>query len=81
MNIFDAPADVGTTLAELIVGGQLGAPHRAVIVNLIARVPPEALSGIASALGAVESTSSGYGLASVLADLALTRHRMLDELS
>jgi hypothetical protein len=81
LELVGAPADVGTVLAELIVGGQLGAPHRAVIVNLIARVPPHALRGIASSLGSVDSTSVGYGLASVLADLALARHRMLDELS
>jgi hypothetical protein len=80
-DLLGAPADIGTVLADLIVGGQLGAPHRAVIVNLIARVPPGALRGIASSLGALPSTSSGYGFASVLADLALTRHRMLEELS
>jgi hypothetical protein len=38
------------------------------------------LPTIVSALGSVESTSTGYGLAAVLADLALTRQRMLDEL-
>ncbi|HYN31506.1 MAG TPA: hypothetical protein VES40_02680, partial [Ilumatobacteraceae bacterium] len=81
LELVGAPGDVGTVLAELIVGGQLGVPHRAVIVNLIARVPAEAVRGIAASLGAVDSTSAGYGLASVLADLALTRHRMLDELS
>jgi hypothetical protein len=80
IDLLGAPADVGAALAALIVGGQLGAPHRAVIVNLIARAPTESLPGIASALGSVESTSAGYGLASVLADLALTRRRMLDEL-
>ena len=80
LELVGAPADVGTALAELIVGGQLGAPHRAVLVNLLARVQPEALRGIASSLGSVDSASPGYGLASVLADLALTRHRMLDEL-
>ncbi len=79
-DLLGAPADIGTALADLISGGQLGAPHRAVIVNLIARIPPESLAAIASSLGAVPSTSAGYGLASVLADLALTRHRMLDEL-
>jgi hypothetical protein len=79
LDLLGAPGDVGAALAELIVGGELGAPHRAVIVNLIARTPTGSLPGIASALGSVESTSAGYGLASVLADLALTRHRMLDE--
>ena len=80
VNLLGAPGDVGAALAELIVGGQLGAPHRAVVVNLIARVPSDALRSIAASLGSVESTSAGYGLASVLADLALTRHRMLDDL-
>ena len=51
-----------------------------VIVNLIARAPTGSLPGVVSAVGSVESTSAGYGLASVLADLAVTRHRMLDEL-
>jgi hypothetical protein len=78
--LLGARGDVGAVLAALIVGGQLGAPHRAVVVNLIARAPTESLPGIASALGSVEPTSAGYGLASVLADLALTRQRMLDEL-
>ena len=80
VDLLGAPADIGTALADLISGGQLGAPHRAVIVNLIARIPPESLAAVASSLGAVPSTSAGYGLASVLADLALTRHRMLAEL-
>jgi hypothetical protein len=72
--------DLGPALAAIIVAGDIGAPHRAVLVNLIARVPPESLPGIVAALESVESTSAGYGLAAVLADLALTRQRMLDEL-
>jgi hypothetical protein len=81
IDLLGAPTDIGTALADLIVGARLGAPHRAVMVNLIARVPPESLAAIESSLAAVPATSSGYGLASVLADLALTRRRMLDELS
>ena len=54
--------------------------HRAVLVNLIARCAPAALVDIADILQAVDSISPGRGLASVLADLATTRHRMLDEL-
>jgi hypothetical protein len=80
IELVDTSDDIGATLASLIGGGDLGAAHRAVLVNLVARVPPECLQGIASSLGSVESTSSGYGLAVVLADLALTRMRMLDEL-
>jgi hypothetical protein len=78
--LIDTSGDIGSTLASSIVAGDLGAAHRAVLVNLIARVRPESLEEIATALGLVESTSPGYGLAVVLADLALTRLRMLDEL-
>ncbi len=80
VELVDAPGDIGPALASSIVAGELGPAHRAVLVNLIARVAPTSLHGIASALGSVESTSPGYGLAVVLADLALTRERMLDEL-
>jgi hypothetical protein len=80
IELVDISGDIGSTLASSIVAGDLGAAHRAVLVNLIARVRPESLEEIASALEAVESTSPGYGLAVVLADLALTRLRMLDEL-
>ena len=80
IELVDASGDIGSMLASGIVDGDLGPAHRAVLVNLIARVAPESLQGIASALGSVESTSPGYGLAAVLADLALTRLRMLDEL-
>ena len=51
------------------------------LINLLARVRADALLDIADILGAVDSMSPGYGLATVLADLATTRHRMLDELS
>jgi len=80
IDLVDAAGDIGSTLATGIVDGDLGPAHRAVLVNLIARVAPESLPTIVSALGSVESTSTGYGLAAVLADLALTRQRMLDEL-
>lgn len=80
LELVDAAGDIGSMLASGIVDGELGPAHRAVLVNLIARVAPESLQAIASALGSVESTSPGYGLAAVLADLALTRLRMLDEL-
>ncbi len=50
-------------------------------MNVIARCVPEGLPDIAEVLEAVDTRSSGHGLASVLADLALTRQRMLDELA
>jgi hypothetical protein len=67
-------------LAGLIGTGELGAPHRAVVVNLLARVRPDALVSIAASMGSIGQMAPGHGLASVLADLAITRHRMLDEL-
>ena len=51
------------------------------LINLLARVRADALLDIADILDAVDSVSPGYGLATVLGDLATTRHRMLDELS
>ncbi|RLE21553.1 MAG: hypothetical protein DRJ50_08990 [Actinobacteria bacterium] len=71
----------GRALRVGIESGQLGPSHRAVLINLLARVRPDALSDLAEALETVDQTSTGYGLAIVLADLANTRHQMLDELN
>ena len=76
-----AGAEVGGVIAVGLEDGTFGAPHRAVLVNLLARCAPDGLDDIADVLGAVDSRSPGHGLAAVLADLATTRHRMLDELS
>jgi hypothetical protein len=74
-------SESAAALADLVGTGAFGASHRAVLVNLLARVRPDALVPIAAALGSIGPAAAGYGLASVLADLATTRHRMLDELS
>ncbi len=68
-------------LAGALEEGTLVHAHRAVLVNLVARMRPDALREVASALDAVDGRSSGYALASVLGDLARTRRRLLDELS
>ena len=82
VGLLTAPGpESGAALAELIRSGELGAPHRAVVVNLLARVRPDALASIAASLESIDQAAPGYGLASVLADLAITRHRMLDELT
>ncbi len=75
-----APA-VGAGLAGGIASGRLAAAHRAVLVNLVARLPPETLGSVARALGAVDPSTSGHGLAAALADLATVRRRMLAELA
>jgi hypothetical protein len=72
---------VAGQLAPAIDSGTLVHAHRAVLINLLARMRSDALGEVATALEAVEGTSIGFPLASVLADLARTRQRMLDELS
>ncbi len=72
---------VARQLARAIDSGQLLHAHRAVLVNLIARLRPDALGNVAAALESIDGASLGFALASVLADLARTRQRMLDELS
>jgi hypothetical protein len=67
-------------IASGVEGGRYAHAHRAVLVNLIARMRPDSLPVVAEVLGAVDPHAAGAGLASVLADLAHTRSRMLDEL-
>jgi hypothetical protein len=74
-------AEIGGTVAHGLEDRSLGEAHRAVLTNLVARCAPDALIDIADVLDAVDPIAPGRGLASVLADLATTRHRMLDELS
>jgi hypothetical protein len=80
-SLLDAPGtDAGRVIGVGLESGALGASHRAVLVNLIARSRADGLADLAGVLEAVDPASSGHGLATVLADLALTRWRMLDEL-
>ena len=51
------------------------------LINLVARMRPDSLGEVATALEAIDGASIGFPLASVLADLARTRQHMLDELS
>ena len=74
-------AEAGGVLAVGLESGQLVHAHRAVLVNLVARMRPDSLTDLAEVLLAVDPHSSGHALATVLADLATTRHRMLDDLS
>lgn len=74
------PARAAHTIAAGVEDGRFAHAHRAVLVNLVARVRPDSLADIARALDTIEPASPGYGLASALADLARTRGHMLDEL-
>jgi len=71
---------VARQLAAAIDSGTLVHAHRAVLVNLVARMRIDSLGAVATALEAIDGSSIGFPLASVLADLARTRQRMLDEL-
>lgn len=79
--LLTAPAKaLSQRLVAGIVTGGLAHAHRGVLVNLVARMAPGSLPEVATALDAVDVSSPGFPLAAVLADLARTRHRMLDEL-
>jgi hypothetical protein len=71
------PEAVVTAVAGGLASGELGPPHRAVLVNFVARCRPDTLDALAAALRALD----GPGLAHLLADLAATRHGMLMELA
>lgn len=78
----DAPgAESGAAIAGGLATGALGHAHRNVLVNLIGRVLPEALADIARHLDRIDPSSPGHPTAHALADLALTRRRMIDELA
>jgi hypothetical protein len=73
-----------TTLATAL-GDGLGSAafanrHRPLLVKLICTVPPAHLPVLASALGRAVGHASTMGLAVSLADLASTRHAMIEEL-
>lgn len=74
-------SEVGGAVAIGLENGAFGEPHRAVLVNLLARCVPGGLVDIADVLDAVDLRSPGRALAISLGDLATTRARMLDELS
>jgi len=72
--------EAGAVLAQSIETGSLGQSHKPMLVNLIALVRQDALRDLADALNSVNPMATGHGLATVLVDLATTRHRMLEEL-
>ena len=74
------PADAARTLAAGLAGAQFGTAHRAVLVNLLARISPASLPVVAKAIDRVDPSSPSIRLAFALADLAHLRHHMLTEL-
>ncbi len=72
---------VGRALAGGFEAGAFGPAHRAVLVNLLARIRPDAIEAAHQGLAGVDPVAPGHGLATVLADLTSTRSRMLAELA
>jgi hypothetical protein len=77
----DGAAAVIETIGAGLDRAQFGAPHRAVLVNTVARVPTDALEGLVRRLDAVSGASADHAIAQQLADLARTRRAMLAELA
>lgn len=73
-------ADAARTLASGLSNAEFGTAHRAVLVNLLARISPSSLPAVAKAIDRVDPSSPSIGLAFALADLAHLRHHMLTEL-
>jgi hypothetical protein len=74
------PAQAAGAVASGLAEGRFLTSHRAVLVNLVARIDSASLPELAHALGRVNPSSPSIGLAFALADLARLRHHMLTEL-
>ena len=74
------PAWAARTIADGLSSGAFGISHRAVLVNLVARINPASLPVLGEAIGHVDPSQPSIGLAFALADLARLRHEMLTEL-
>ncbi len=74
-----------TAIVDAVVGGfsagVFSLAHRGVLVNFIARAPRHVLVELAAALRGLDESLAGAGIAHTLADLAATRHEMLEELA
>jgi hypothetical protein len=74
------PAQAARTIAGGLSSGAFGISHRAVLINLVARIDPASLPALGEAIGRVDPSQPSIGLAFALADLARLRHQMLTEL-
>jgi hypothetical protein len=72
-----SPAVFADHLRSEFEAGAFGPPRRALLVNLVARMPAPALMPAAQQLGRVHPGRSSIGLAMALADLATVRHHLL----
>ncbi|MEY2583015.1 MAG: hypothetical protein QOE09_2864, partial [Ilumatobacteraceae bacterium] len=73
------PTQAAHTIAEGLSSGVFGVSHRAVLINLVARINPASLPALGEAIGHVDPSQPAIGLAFALADMARLRHQMLTE--
>jgi hypothetical protein len=78
--LWATPKQAAHTIAGGLSSGVFGISHRAVLVNLVARLNPVSLPMLAEAIGRVDPSLPTIGLAFALADLSRLRHQMLTEL-
>ena len=78
--LWASPKQAAHTIAGGLSSGVFGISHRAVLVNVVARVNPASLPALGEAIGRIDPSQPTIGLAFALADLARLRHQMLTEL-
>jgi hypothetical protein len=74
------PAQAAHTIAAGLSSGAFGVSHRAILINVVARIQPASLPALVEAIGRIDPSQPTIGLAFALADLARLRHQMLTEL-
>lgn len=77
-------ADVDHVVGRLVPdfeAGRIGAAHRPVLINFVARCRPDVLTGLADRLDQLDRWSASAATGVALADLARLRSRMLAELA
>jgi hypothetical protein len=74
------PARVTPAVVQGFTGGTFTIAHRNVLVNFVARCRVDVLESLAEALRGLDAVLASGGLALSLADLAVARAQMLDEL-
>jgi hypothetical protein len=75
-----SPKQAAHTIAGGLSSGVFGLSHRAVLINVVARINPASLPVLGEAIGHIDPSQPTIGLAFALADLARLRHHMLAEL-
>lgn len=78
--LWASPKQAAQTIAGGLSSGVFGLSHRAVLVNLVARINAASLPELGEAIGRIDPSLSCVGLVFALADLARLRHEMLVEL-